>query len=133
MQDGHFLRKSSGQSFPRVDSFSLGCTLFSVGRMAQIGEWSKFSNQGQEFLREDSFSPGCTLFSVGRMARIGEWSRLRNQDSYSSLLEKNSRDSSSLMSYLLRADALPRSHRCEWKNGPYDLVYIITLFLCRLI
>jgi hypothetical protein len=62
-----------------------------------------------------------------------EWSRLRNQDSYSSLLEKNSPDSSSLMVYLLRADALARSHRCEWKNGPDDSIYIITLFLCRLI
>jgi hypothetical protein len=41
------------------------------------------------------------------MAQIGEWSRLRNQDSYSSLLEKNSPDSSSLMFYLLRVDALP--------------------------
>jgi hypothetical protein len=75
--------------------------------MAQIGEWSRFSNQGQAFPRADSFSPGCTLFSAGGMAQIGEWSRLRNQDSYSSLLEKNSPDSSSLMFYLLRADALP--------------------------
>jgi hypothetical protein len=41
------------------------------------------------------------------MARIGEWSRLRNQDSYSSLLEKNSPDISSLMFYPMRADALP--------------------------
>jgi hypothetical protein len=40
------------------------------------------------------------------MAQIGEWSRLRNQDSYSSLLEKNSPDSPSLMFYSLRADAL---------------------------
>jgi hypothetical protein len=40
------------------------------------------------------------------MAQIGEWSRLRNQDNYYSLLEKNSPDSSSLMFYLLRADAL---------------------------
>jgi hypothetical protein len=37
------------------------------------------------------------------------------------------------MSYLLREDALLRTHRCEWKNGPCNLVYIITLFLCRLI
>jgi hypothetical protein len=36
-----------------------------------------------------------------------EWSRLRNRDNYSSLLEKNSPDSSSLMFYLLRAGALP--------------------------
>jgi hypothetical protein len=41
------------------------------------------------------------------MAQGGEWSRLRNQDNYSSLLEKNSPDSSSLMFDFLRADALP--------------------------
>jgi hypothetical protein len=41
------------------------------------------------------------------MAQIAEWSRLRNRDSYSSLLEKNSPNSSSLMFDLLRADALP--------------------------
>jgi hypothetical protein len=81
--------------------------LFSAGGMAQGGEWSRFNNQGQTFLREDSFSPGCTLFSVGGMAQGGEWSRLRNQDNYSSLLEKNSLDSSSLMFDFLRVDALP--------------------------
>jgi hypothetical protein len=75
--------------------------------MAQGGEWSRFSNQGQTFLRADSFSLGYTLSSVGGMAQGGEWSRLKNRDSYSSLLEKNSPDSSSLMFYLLRADALP--------------------------
>jgi hypothetical protein len=74
--------------------------------MPQIGEWSMFNNQGHAFPREDSFSPSCTLFSAGGMARIGESSRLRNWDSYSSLLEKNSPYSSSLMFYLLRADAL---------------------------
>jgi hypothetical protein len=41
------------------------------------------------------------------MDRISEWSKLRNQNNYSSLLEKNSPDNSSLMVYLLRADALP--------------------------
>jgi hypothetical protein len=107
VQDSHFLRKWSGQSFPRADSFSPGCTLFSAGGMAQIGGWSRFNNQGQAFPRADSFSPGCTLFSAGGMAQDREWSRLRNQDSYSSLLEKNSPDSSSLMFDLLRADALP--------------------------
>jgi hypothetical protein len=54
-----------------------------------------------------SFSPGCTLFSAGGMAQIGEWSRLRNWDNYSSLLEKNSPDNSSLMFYLLMENALP--------------------------
>jgi hypothetical protein len=99
--------------------------------MAQGGEWSRFNNQGHPFLRADSFSLGYTLSSVGGMAQGGEWSRLRNQDNYSSLLEKNSPDSSSLMFYLLREDALPRSHRCQWKNGSDNSVYIITLFLCR--
>jgi hypothetical protein len=52
-----------GHTIFRADSFSLGYTLFSVGGMAQGGEWS-----GQLFLREDSFSPGYTLFSVRGMA-----------------------------------------------------------------
>jgi hypothetical protein len=107
VQDSHFPWKWSGQSFLREDSFSPGFTLFSAGGMAQGGEWSRFNNQGQTFLRADSFSPGCTLFSAGGMAQGGEWSRLRNQDNYSSLLEKNSPDSSSLMFDFLRADALP--------------------------
>ena len=67
-----------------------------------LWKWS-----GQSFPREDSFSQSYTLFSAGGMAQIGEWSRLRNRDSYSSFLEKNSPDSSSLMFYLLRANALP--------------------------
>ena len=133
VQDSHFLRKWSGQSFLRADSFSPGCTLFSAEGMAQGGEWSRFSNQGHAFLRVDSFSPSYTWSSVRRMAQGGEWSRLINRDNYSSLVEKNSPDSSSLMFYLLREDALPRSHRSEWKNGPDDSVYIITLFPCRLI
>ena len=67
--------------------------------MAQGGEWSKLNNQGQAFLRVYTFSPGCTLISVGGMAQGEEWSRLKNQNNHSSLLEKNSPDSSSLMSY----------------------------------
>jgi hypothetical protein len=128
VQDSNFLWKWSEQSFLREDSFSPGFTLFSARGMAQGGEWSRFNNHRQSFLREDSFSPGYTLSSVGRMG-----SRLINQDKYSSLLEKNSPDNSSLMFDLLSADALPRSHRCEWNNGRDDSFYIITLFLCRLI
>jgi hypothetical protein len=79
VQDSHFLRKWSGQSFPREDSFSPGCTVISVGGMAQLGEWSRFNNQGHAFPRADSFSPGCTMISAGGMAQLGEWSRLRNQ------------------------------------------------------
>jgi hypothetical protein len=75
--------------------------------MAQLGEWSRFSNQGQAFPRADSFSLGCTLFSARGMAQLGEWSRLRNQDTYSSMHEKNSPDISWLMFYLMREDALP--------------------------
>jgi hypothetical protein len=89
VQDNHFLRKWFGQSFPRENSFSLGCTLFSAGGMAQIREWSRFNNQGHAFPRADSFSPGCTFFSAGGMAQISEWSRLINQDNYPSMLEKN--------------------------------------------
>jgi hypothetical protein len=112
VQDSHFLRKWSKQSFLRADSFSPSCTLFSVGGMAQGGEWSRFSNQGQAVLRSDSFSPGCTFFSAGGMAQGGEWSRLRNQNSYFSLLEKNSSDSPSLMFYSEGRFSF-RSHRCE--------------------
>ena len=107
MEESHFLRKWSRKSFPRADSFSPGFTLLSARGMAQIGEWSRFNNQGQAFPRADSFSLGCTLFSVGGMAQIGEWSRLKNWDNYSSLLEKNSLDSSSLMFYFFRAVTLP--------------------------
>ena len=79
VQDNHFLWKWFGQSFLRADSFSSGCTLFNVKRMAQGGEWSRFSNQGQTFSREDSFSLGFTLFSVGGMAQGEEWSMFSNQ------------------------------------------------------
>jgi hypothetical protein len=47
------------------------------------------------------------LFSAGGRAQIDEWSGLKNWDNYSSLLEKNSLDNSSLMFYLMREDALP--------------------------
>jgi hypothetical protein len=107
VRDSHFLRKWFRQSFPREYSFSPSFTLFSARVMAQIGEWSKFSNQGQAFPRAYSFTPNWTFFSAGGMAQDREWSRLRNWDSYSSLLEKNSPDSSSLMFYLLREDTLP--------------------------
>jgi hypothetical protein len=59
------LEVSAGQSFPRVDSFYPGCTMFSAGGMAQLGEWSMFNNQGQTFPSADSFSPSCTMTSVG--------------------------------------------------------------------
>jgi hypothetical protein len=62
------LEVGAGQSFPRADSFSLGCTMISVGGMAQLGEWSSFNNQGQAFPRADSFSLGCTMISAGGMA-----------------------------------------------------------------
>jgi hypothetical protein len=49
--------------------------VISAGRMAQLGEWSRFNNQGQSFPREDSFSLGCTVISAGRMAQLDEWYR----------------------------------------------------------
>jgi hypothetical protein len=49
------------------------------------------------------------------------------------MLEKNSPDSSWLMLYFMRAYDLPYLTRCEWKNGPYDSVYIMILFMCRMI
>jgi hypothetical protein len=64
-----------GHAFLRVYTFSPGCTLISVGGMAQGGEWSKLSNQGHAFLRVYTFSPGCTLISVGGTAQGGEWSK----------------------------------------------------------
>jgi hypothetical protein len=79
VQDNHFYRKWSEQSFPRKYSFSLGCTVISVGRMAQLGEWFRFNNHGHVFPRIDSFSPGCIVISVRGMAQLGEWCRLRNQ------------------------------------------------------
>jgi hypothetical protein len=91
-----------------LDSHSLGkIHSLQVSLCLVPKEWSRFNNQGQTFLREDSFSPGYTVSSVGGITQGGELSRLRNQDNYSSLLEKNSPDSSSLMFYLLRKDGLP--------------------------
>jgi hypothetical protein len=72
------LGNGPNKSFPREDPFYPSCTMISVGGMAQLGEWSRLSNQGQTFPRVDSFSPGCTMTSVGGMAQLGEWSRLRN-------------------------------------------------------
>jgi hypothetical protein len=63
------IRKWSGQSFPREDSFSPGFTLISAGGMAQLGEWSRFNNQGHELPRENSFSPGFTLISAEGMVQ----------------------------------------------------------------
>jgi hypothetical protein len=67
------------------------------------------------------------LFSAGGMAQDREWYRLINQDNYSSLLEKNSPDSPSLIFYS-EGRYSSRSHKCEWKNGPDDSVYIIAMF-----
>jgi hypothetical protein len=106
-EEWSILEDGTRQSFPRADSFSPSCTLFSVEGMAQLGEWSMINNQGHTFPRAYSFSPGCTLFSDEGMAQIGEWSRLRNQGNYSFMLEKNSPDGSWMVFYFLRADALP--------------------------
>jgi hypothetical protein len=62
VQDSHSLGKTHSlqvtlclvseewsKNFLRADSFSLGYTLFGVGRMAQGGKWSRFRNQKQSF------------------------------------------------------------------------------------
>jgi hypothetical protein len=73
------------------------------------------------------------LFRAGGMAQIGEWSRLRNRDSYSSLLEKNSPDSSSLMFYFLREDALPDLIDVSGRMAQMiQFIYHNNVFLCRL-
>jgi hypothetical protein len=35
---------NQGQAFPRVDSFYIGCTMFSTEGIAQLGEWSRLRN-----------------------------------------------------------------------------------------
>jgi hypothetical protein len=98
--------------------------------MAHIGEWSRFNNQGQAFPRVDSFSLGFTLFSARGMDHIGEWSRLKNQDNYSSLLEKNSPNNSSLMFYLFRVDALLDLTNVSGRMAQIDPVYIVNNVFC---
>jgi hypothetical protein len=66
-EEWSILEVDAGQTFLEGYTFSPGYTLFSVGGMAQGGEWSR-----QLFLRVDSFSLGYTLFSVGGMAQGGE-------------------------------------------------------------
>jgi hypothetical protein len=59
---------------------------------------------------------------------LEEWgSTIR--DNYSSMIGKNSPNIPWLIFNFLRVDTLPRSHRCEWKNGPNDSFYIIILFM----
>jgi hypothetical protein len=53
--------------------------MISARGVAQLGEWSRFSNQGHEFPRVDPFSLDCTMISARGMTQLGEWSRLRNQ------------------------------------------------------
>jgi hypothetical protein len=101
--------------------------------MAQGGEWSRFNNQGQTLLMENSFSPGCTFFSVRGMAQGGEWSMLRNQYKYSSLLEKNSPDISSLMFYFMTADSLPDLIDVSGRMAQMIQFISLQCFLCRLI
>jgi hypothetical protein len=55
------------------------------------------------------------------------------KDNYSSMLGKNSPYIPWLMLLLYEGRCSFKSHRCEWKNGPNDSVYIMILFLCRLI
>jgi hypothetical protein len=54
--------QQSGHAFLRVYTFSPGCTLISVGRMAQGGEWSRFRNQDNySFLLEKNSPENSSL------------------------------------------------------------------------
>jgi hypothetical protein len=58
---------NQGQAFPRADSFSPGCTLFSAGGMARIGEWSRLRNQDSysSLLEKNSpDSPSLMFYSL---------------------------------------------------------------------
>jgi hypothetical protein len=62
-----------------------------------------------------------------------EWSRIKNRDNYSSLLEKNSPDSSSLMFYFLREDVLPDITYVSGRMAQMiQFIYHNNVFLCRL-
>jgi hypothetical protein len=96
-------------------------------------EWSRFSNQGQTFLREDSFLRVTLCLVSEEWPRVGNGPVSINQNSYSSLLDKNSSDNSSLMFEFLSADALLDLTYVSRRMAQINLVYVITLFLCRLI
>jgi hypothetical protein len=60
---------NQGQGFLKADSFSPGCTFFSVGGMAQGGEWSRIRNQDNysSFLEKNSLDiPSLMFYSKGR-------------------------------------------------------------------
>jgi hypothetical protein len=60
---------NQGQAFLRTNSFSLGYTLFSVGRMAQGEEWSRLRNQNNHsslFEKNKAVSPSLMFYSEGR-------------------------------------------------------------------
>jgi hypothetical protein len=127
------LEVGAGQSFLRADLFSPGCTFFSVRGMAQGGEWSRFSNQGQTFLREDSFLQVTLCLVSEEWPMVWNGPGSVNQNNYSSLLDKNSSDNSSLMFDFLSVDALLDLTHVSRRMAQINLVYVITLFLCRLI
>ena len=56
-----------------------------------------------------------------------------NQNNYYSLLDKNSSDNSSFMFEFLSVDALLDLTHVSRRMAQINLVYVIILFLCRLI
>jgi hypothetical protein len=61
------------------------------------------------------------MISARGMVRLGEWVRFRNKGqlffyAWEDVLLSEGRCSS-------------RYHRCEWKNGPYDSICIMILFM----
>jgi hypothetical protein len=98
-----------------VISFGNGLDSHSLGQIHSLQvalclvseEWPKLGNGPGSAIRDRHSLGQIHSLQVTLCLVSEEWSRLRNQDSYSSLLEKNSPDSSSLMFDLLREDALP--------------------------
>jgi hypothetical protein len=59
---------NQGRAFPRENSFSPDCTLFSVRGMAQIGEWSRLRNWDNysSFLKKNSLDSSSLMFYLLR-------------------------------------------------------------------
>jgi hypothetical protein len=63
IQGGEWSRlNNQGQTFLRVYTFSPGCTLISVGRMALGGEWSRFKRKDNYSSLFEKNNPDISLF-----------------------------------------------------------------------
>jgi hypothetical protein len=134
------------QYFPLVvnkgngpDSHSLQCIhSLQVALCLVMEEWPRVGNGPGLAIRDIHSLGKIHSLQVTLCLVLEEWPRVGNGLGLEirivilSCLRRIVQTSSSLMYYLLRVDSLSISHRCEWKNGPDDSIYIITLVLCRL-